>query len=138
MGLDAVIEIRGIRNAQALDELNVRIGSVLNNQTMSDPYGNYFEFDEADSARFKTMWRYWGPEYERGPWFEIAGVLMAAMAITGLEVLYGSDSEEPTPMTADRMIEYWNHFCGPNGDDYRKSFRAASTLMMTYRGGFNG
>lgn len=124
MGIDAVIEIRGIRNAQSLAELNERIGSVLHEQNMQVDYGAYFTFTGGSTATFQSMWRYWGPEYERGPWFNISGVLMTAMGMTGLEVRYGGDCDEVPPiMTPTRLAEYWSHFCGPNGNDYRKMFQ---------------
>lgn len=119
MGLDAQIEIRGIKNAHSLADLNTRIASVLTQDLIAD-YGAYFKFIQNDVAEFQTMWRYWGPGYERGPWFDISGVLMTAMGMVGLEVRYGSDADdEPPIMTSQRMVEYWNHFCGPHGNDYR-------------------
>ena len=127
MGLDAQIEIRGIRNAHSLQELNERIEDVLRTQSWSDDYGNFFKFEAADVAVFQSMWRYWGPGYERGPWFDISGVLMTAMGMTGLEVYYGSDCEEITLMTPERMAEYWRHFCGPNGADYRRVHKFTSS-----------
>jgi hypothetical protein len=123
MGLDAVIEIRGLRNAQTLADLNTRIGSVLHSQDLLSNYGNYFAFAENGVVQFQTMWRYWGPRYERGPWYDISGVLMTAMGMTGLEVRYGSDTDEQISiMTPQLLASYWTHFCGPNGNDYRNSF----------------
>jgi hypothetical protein len=132
MGIDAVIHIRGIRNAQLLEELNERIGSVLFEQDRNEKYGNYFAFsdDFDDEAEFQTVWRYWGPGYERGPWFDISGVLMAAMGMTGMEVCYGGDTDEPELMTPERLAHYWQHFCGPNGNDYRGHFRTAQALLL--------
>jgi hypothetical protein len=122
MGLDAVIEIRGIKNAATLSDLNARIESVLF-QNKRVAYGNYFMFAGNDVAIFQTVWRYWGPGYERGPWFDIAGVLMTAMEMTKLETRYGSDSDdEPAIMTPERLAEYWAHFVGPNGNDYRGKY----------------
>jgi hypothetical protein len=135
MGLDAVIEIHGIRNAQSLADLNTRIGSILHTQELNADYGNYFKFTENDVAEFQTMWRYWGPGYERGPWFDISGVLMTAMGMVGLEVRYDSDSnmDNPEIMTPQRLAEYWRHFCGPNGNDYRTAFHTAQSLLLNRR-----
>ena len=140
MGLDAVIEVRGRRlgrrvlDTQMLYTLNDRIGSVLDRpQDLDDE--NCFQFTDERCATFQTMWRYWGPGYERGPWYDISGVLMTAMGMTGLEVRYDSDAnmDDPEIMTPLRMREYWDHFCGPHGNDYRKQFEAAQVVMKPRR-----
>jgi hypothetical protein len=135
MGLDAVIQIRGIQNTQTLDYLNHRIASVSETQELNSEYGNYFIINEYGDAEFQTLWRYWGPGYERGPWFNISGVLMTARGMTGLDIRYGSNAnDEPEIMTDERFSKYWQHFCGPNGNHYRNAFHTAQSLMMNWQG----
>lgn len=117
MGLDAIIQVRNFHNAQILEEMNKRIRYSVEDYLR-------WEFTLDDVIELNTLWRYWGPGYERGPWISIAGVIKTTKMMTGLPVHYGSDIESDIKlMTKERMREYWKHFTGPNGNDYREKMR---------------
>lgn len=76
-----------------------------------------------DRITWRTLHRYYGEGYERGPWPVIhnAVVVMRA-AFPGLPVYYGGDTrDEGSPATDERLAELWAHWLGPRGTDYYDS-----------------
>ena len=73
----------------------------------------------------KTMVRYYGECYERGPWPNIYGAIrLMQTALPQCRVFYGGDtSAEGIECSEEYLAELWEHFLGPHGDDYHESNR---------------
>jgi hypothetical protein len=67
-----------------------------------------------------TLDRFYGIGYERGDWPRIYGFIRTLQgAFPGCPVFYASDAhEEGEQVTDESMAELWNHWCGPQGQDY--------------------
>ena len=66
--------------------------------------------------------RYYGPGYERGDFPLIAATAeWLERNIKGSEVWYGGDSSGVCAKKFDKKVreEFWKHFCGEHGADYR-------------------
>ncbi len=73
--------------------------------------------------------RYYGPEYERGPWPKIAASLMELMQDPGIETVWYGGDDWPSLMTADRLVEITRHYLTFGHRPYRdsvKDFNSAS------------
>jgi hypothetical protein len=118
MGLDVEIHIDGIITNTEIQALNARLAQE-GIADLADEWGNWFARQPSGRVEFMSMWRYWAPGYERGPWPRIAAVLALASA-TGREVRYGNDCNEPPlePWTEKRSRDYWVHWAGPDGRAY--------------------
>jgi hypothetical protein len=83
----------------------------------------------------ETMHRYWGPGYERGPWGSIyEAIRLMQHAFPACTVFYGNDStDEGQECTEEMLAEFWEHFLGPNGDDYREHARAMNEKYAATR-----
>jgi hypothetical protein len=70
--------------------------------------------------------RYWGPGYERGNWPGIYGAIRLLQHLFPEAKVYydGDSSDDGLEVTDDLCDEYWAHWLGPNGDDYRARNRA--------------
>ena len=135
MGVDVVIHVDGYQDSrdthEACDRANERLESMWIAPDKSfggAPYNqfNVYTNDEGGTyASFDTLWRYWGPGYERGPLFEIMGVIATAFwAFPGHTVYYGGDCDlEPEVMDGIRFAELWKHYASDAADDYRNSFK---------------
>lgn len=82
-----------------------------------------------DLIEFRTLYRYYGPGYERGSWPDIFAAIVAfKYACPELTVYYESDSgdfyECSTPATDEYLDELWKHYLGPDGVAYYVSRRA--------------
>lgn len=121
MGLDVAIVIRGDITSKMIERLNERIdrAGILTNKWNEADYPNRFAPPIGGVSTFNTMWRYWKPTYERGPWPLIAAVLRLASSLPGVSVYYGSDCDRDLELwTPEREREFWEHFAGPDGDLY--------------------
>lgn len=121
MGLDVEIHLRGELSPQLVGQINKHLSPIINANDAE--YGNFFEYGTDGAARFRTMWRYWGRGYERGPWDGISFVLHVVMGFPGVdEVRYGHDSgDDPEVMTPDRLSELWDHYRSPDFNNYNKA-----------------
>lgn len=54
------------------------------------PEYNVFLLEEDGHAYFDSLWRYWSPDYQRGPWPKIHAIMRKASHM-GLELYYTSD-----------------------------------------------
>lgn len=132
MGVDVVLRVDGYQDSKetqaACDRANARLASMGIQSDASfggNPYQqfNVYTNDEGGTyAAFDTLWRYWGPHYERGPLFDIMGVIATAFwAFPGQTVRYGGDTApDDTPvMDGKRFAEMWKHYASDDGDNYR-------------------
>lgn len=57
-------------------------------------------------------WRFYGEDYERGPWPSIAAALMTLMACPGIEKIwyYGDCDDQPVELTETRLIRLTRHY----------------------------
>jgi hypothetical protein len=134
MGVDVVLRVDGYADSKethaACHRANERLASMRIEQDTTDgTWDNRFHVytnDEGGTyASFDTLWRYWGPGYERGPMFDIMGVIATAFwAFPGHTVYYGGDCDEPdiTVMDGVRFAEMWAHYASDAADNYRKAF----------------
>jgi len=75
-----------------------------------DEYGSK-EIPEATHEVDCGGYRYYGPNYERGPWTLLAAVLMNLHASEDVgKVWYGSDSSTPLEITPEGVNEISLHF----------------------------
>lgn len=138
MGVDAVIHVDGYQESKdthaACERANERLESMGIRPDTSfggAPYNQFNVYTNDDGgtyASFDSLWRYWGPGYERGPLFDIMGVIATAFwAFPGHTVYYGGDSGEfgdDLPiMDGIRFAELWKHYASDAADDYRNSFK---------------
>lgn len=122
MGLDAEILIKGDITDDALAGLNDALwGRWIAERPLWRDGKEINVFVKVDGgARFDSIWRYWGPGYERGPWPYIHAVLRLASTL-GLPVLYGHDCQEEEDYVTwapEWEQEYWVHYVGSDGDAY--------------------
>jgi hypothetical protein len=71
-----------------------------------------------------TLWRYYGPGYERGPWPTIHATI-EFLERNGFTVYYGGDSggaEELVKITPEYKNELWDCFCKVGHSPYRSMF----------------
>lgn len=80
------------------------------------------EWHEFPRVEVYTLTRYYGPGYERGPWPIIFGAIVTLQAaFPNASVYYGSDSDDDGLLVTEEFLdEMWQHYLGPNGQDYRK------------------
>jgi hypothetical protein len=134
MGVDAVIHVDGYQDSRDTHAACARANERLESMgihvhdfegTNYNVFTVYTNDDGGTYASFDTLWRYWGPGYERGPLFEIMGVIATAFwAFEGHTVYYGGDHEDPLPvMDGIRFAELWKHYASDAADDYRNSFK---------------
>jgi hypothetical protein len=138
MGLDTMIHVDGYKTSQETHEACVRANTRLAHLGIGDDprYPDEYDKDEYDKfviyinddgstyASFNTHWRYWGKGYERGPLFNIIGVIKTAMwAFEGRTVYYGHDCANGPLREIDNagIDELWAHYMGPEGDSYCSS-----------------
>jgi hypothetical protein len=140
MGIDCEIAVYGPTTQDMCDNANERLrhltdgfkddkypmGFYLNNGTDS----HYWDYD----ASYSTLWRWWGPGYERGPLFQIIEVLCTAVwAFPGCRVVYGSDHTDEIEwreFTPEYLSELLSHYMSDEGNDYYKAFEAAQVMMV--------
>lgn len=67
-----------------------------------------------------TWTRYYGFNYERGPWPEIYGAIRVLQAMfPGYPVYYGPDTTDTGEAVTEAFLEeMWGHFLSPRGRDY--------------------
>lgn len=67
---------------------------------------------EGSTHEVAQPWRYYGPEYERGPWPKIAAVLLTLMASEDVETVwyYGDCEDLDDPFTLSRLEQYNKHY----------------------------
>lgn len=125
MGLDVRLLIRAEAPVEwfteCVEKANFLIAYHIEADTrFGDSIYNRFIVTE-EGAEFETLWRYWGPSYERGPWFLIYGVIQTAIAcFPGAVISYGDDCSAYLERVTDELLNsYWEHFRGPHGDAYR-------------------
>lgn len=82
-----------------------------------------------------TLSRYYGPGYERGDWPSIYGAIRLMQALfPEAKVYYGGDSsDDGCECTDEYLAEVWEHFLGPNGDDYRARAHARNEAAAASR-----
>lgn len=68
-------------------------------------------------------WRYYSKGYERGPWPNIAAVLMALHACANVEAVwyFGDCSETDEPFTPQMVQEYSAHYMANGDRPYRRT-----------------
>lgn len=146
MGIDACINVIGPVTQEMIDTANGLLrdmGLVTEMKTYNNTFimgrEERWGVDLPPFAEFMSMWRYWGPDYERGPLFSILGVLCIAIkAFPGCTVRYSGDSadwDEGEEVTPEFMGSLLAHFMGPNGNAYREHFRVAESVLRTFRHG---
>lgn len=136
MGVDAVIHVDGYQDSKdthaACARANERLASmgiqpdVGYSGTPSQLFVTYTNDEGGTYASFDTLWRYWDPGYERGPLFEIMGVIATAFwAFPGHTVYYGGDTDKDNlpVMDGTRFAELWVHYASDAADDYRNTFK---------------
>lgn len=136
MGVDVVLRVDGYQDSKethaACARANERLAGMYIHPDVSfggapyDQFNVYTNDDGGTYASFDTLWRYWGPGYERGPLFNIMGVIATAFwAFEGNTVYYGGDTDyEDIPvMDGVRFAELWKHYASDAADDYNNSFK---------------
>ncbi len=83
-----------------------------------------------------TLWRYYGPGYERGPWPEIRRCIDWLMAATEGEGRYCSDAltyerGEAPILTRDDLDEIQRHWDEHGNEPYRRPFTLAAAPGST-------
>lgn len=80
-----------------------------------------FDDEEGPRVEFRTLWRFYGPGYERGDWPRIYGAIIALRsALPHCRVFYGGDStDNGTEATPEFLESVWAHWIGPEGTAYR-------------------
>jgi hypothetical protein len=122
MGLDVNLYAEG---DYTTEELQAADAYLLARSTLPDPAYNdgHAIVRDSDTGRVElyTLARYYGPGYERGDWPTIYGAIrLMQTAFPRCRVYYGSDSmDDGEECTDEFLAELWEHFLGPNGDDYR-------------------
>ena len=104
---------------------------------LCDPLPNDARITEAgrwaqkgSTHKVDQSWRYYGPDYERGPWPWIAATLLALMASEDVETVwyYGDCLGGDEPFTPDRLDQYNRHYI-ENGDrPYRRAFDKVNSI----------
>jgi hypothetical protein len=84
------------------------------------------DHDFENRIEFQCLNRYYGPGYERGYWPVIYGMIRAMQAaFPRCTVYYGGDaSDDGDEVTDASMAAIWNHWTGPNWDDYHLDMRS--------------
>jgi roadblock/LC7 domain-containing protein len=141
MGIDAVIHVDGYQDSEdthaACARANERLESMGIEPDKIFPGYNRFNVytnnEGGTYASFDNLWRYWGPGYERGPLFDIMGVIATAFwAFPGRTVYYGGDCDErPAVMDGTRFAELWVHYASDAADDYRNAFKDLRNWFQT-------
>ena len=130
MGVDVLLYAETTPTAQELEAAR----DLFRRSHIADDY--YVDGEvkwECLEFEFETEWstprvvanvtcRYWGPGYERGDWPGIFGAIrLLQAAFPSARVFYGGDStDHGLECTEELLGEYWEHFTGPNGNDYRE------------------
>ena len=118
MGLDAMVYAKGRLTDQLHDLLTERFP-----QSEWEEYTTPADWGKGE-GRTWVVWRsyvrYYGPGYERGHWPTVATAIETVRAVFG-HVYYHSDSTwygEVEPHTVADTEALWQHWRGPNWDDY--------------------
>jgi hypothetical protein len=106
MGLDTEIHLRNVTPTR-VSMINVELGHFLP-RSASCNFPNRFEYTGNGAAEFQTLWRYWSPAYDRGPWPLIHTVIHVGLKFAGPgNVYYGSDGDDtPEMITAATLCDY--------------------------------
>lgn len=80
---------------------------------------------EGATHEVDQCWRYYGPGYERGPWPNIAAVLMALYASHDVETVwyFGDCKDGDEPFTPQRVQEFCAHYMAEGDRPYHAAFK---------------
>lgn len=80
---------------------------------------------EGATHEIDQFWRYYGPGYERGPWPDIAAVLMALHASPDVETVwyFGDCSDGDAPFTPQRVQEFSAHYMAEGCRPFRDAVK---------------
>lgn len=86
--------------------------------------GYRHDYETGAAFQIRTGDRYYGPGYERGPWPQIASVLMwLLLNYPNGKVWYGGDSGDTLPQaTIETIAETWKHWAEHGGVPYRSGW----------------
>lgn len=105
MGVDVVLKARlreGVIDAETFETLRSAFREKWPKDEFMD-FGDHFypdlgfdEYEPVQTIEVKTLWRYYGKGYERGPWPDIRemGDWLATMLGETAEVRYGGDTAD--------------------------------------------
>lgn len=114
MGIDACIYFKTRNGEEPMLCDNLPTGAVITQSGKEAIEGATHEVDQ--------QWRYYGPQYERGPWPQIASVLMALHASADVETVwyFGDCSDCDEPFTPERVTEFSKHYMEHGDRPYRE------------------
>lgn len=122
MGVDVVLYAEGDISDEEVEAARAFIVERV-------PPSGYDELERSKHPSNRVTWwngdRYYGVGYERGDWPSIYGrIMLMRAAFPNATIFYGNDCSDEVPeATDDALSGLWEHFLGPHGADYRRSFR---------------
>jgi hypothetical protein len=127
MGVDALIYIHTTDGQDPSIEFGLPPGveSVRrcdNDDFLADAIGEHCGVRPTHEVR--TGWRHYGPGYERGPWPDIAAVLMRLMQAPNVDIVWydGDSGWELARMDASRLLEITTHWLANGTQPYSRLF----------------
>lgn len=132
MGVDTILEFRYNPEKQDLQDLNYRFreanpGVVYDygEGDVQSAFTNGREWqgvgkDKPYVLSVRTLFRWYGPGYERGPWPQLSAAIRWLLYNTE-EVWYWNDYAEnrPNPITFEQLEEFDKHWANVGGLPYR-------------------
>jgi len=115
MGIDALIYVK------TRDGNEPNVCDSLPNRCEISP-ADEFAMDGA-THEIGQPWRYYGPNYERGPWPSICAALLALHAAENVETVwyFGDCYDWDAPFTPERVAEYSAHYMANGDRPYRSA-----------------
>lgn len=112
MGIDACIEFK-VREGAEVPDLYFPEGVTVEPAHYTDMGATH---------EVSTCWRYYGAGYERGPWPEIAAILMKLLASDAVETVwyFGDCSDAGPPFTVGDLFALTLHYIANAERPYRQ------------------
>lgn len=116
MGIDATVLFR-----MARADLEPDLEDFLPSEWEVIPVSRYLlEYLEIDATHeVDSLRRYYGIGYERGPWPEICGVLMALHATKGVEMVWYGGDQSVYECPVEAVLEISRHYMQHGHRPYR-------------------
>jgi hypothetical protein len=133
MGVDAIIYVEGVAMPEQLSRANEMMLEICPEDWWTRPAHDggppvipvAVDKWEEERISVNTLYRYYGPGYERGNWSHLYTMIRIMGAVFERPVFYGGDTsdygEECTP---EMLEELWQWQLGPHYNDYGNHIRA--------------
>ena len=126
MGVDAVIEIRG-PSPSNLRRLSANLCAAIGVEKFwLEPEQDRHALEQRDGSTIvcHTLWRYYGPDYSRGPWPTIRATLSwLRQNFPQSSIYYGGDSSDDLALVDDTLLADFDfHFNSSGHDTYQAVF----------------